>query len=40
MLARSMGLVFILPLGYFWARGYIRGNLRRVLPMVGCLGGV
>ena len=40
MLARSMGLVFLLPLGYFSARGYIRGRLRRVLPVVAALGGV
>lgn len=40
MLARSMGLVFVLPLIYFNCRGYIKSRLNKVLIKVGLLGGL
>src|SRR4028118_958319 len=39
-LGRLLGLVFFLPLAWFWARGIIRGRLALTLLAVGALGGL
>src|ERR671921_2484827 len=39
-LGRLMGLVFFLPLAWFWARGAIKGRLALTLLFIGALGGL
>ena len=39
-LGRLLGLVFFLPLAWFWARGIIRGRLALTLLAIGALGGL
>src|ERR671912_407367 len=39
-LGRLLGLVFFLPLVWFWARGVIRGRLVLTLLAIGALGGL
>lgn len=38
VLARGMGIVFVLPLGYFISRGYLKSRMKRTLSLVGLLG--
>lgn len=37
MLGRTIGLVFLLPAGYFWSKGYFNAAMKR---RVGFLGGL
>jgi cytochrome c oxidase assembly protein subunit 15 len=39
-LGRLLGLVFFLPLAWFWARGIVRGRLALTLLAIGALGGL
>jgi heme A synthase len=39
-LGRLLGLVFFLPLVWFWARGIVRGRLALTLLAIGALGGL
>jgi len=40
MLGRSIGFIFFLPMGYFWARGYLLGRMKFTLASLFVIGGI
>ena len=40
ILGRSIGFTFFVPMAYFWARGYLKKNLKATLASLFVLGGV
>lgn len=40
MLGRSLGITFLVPMTYFWARGYLKGKLKFTLLSLFAFGGL
>ena len=40
IVGRSIGVIFFFPMAYFWARGYLKSNLKRTLIGLFLVGGL